>query len=640
MCGFAGFLDFQLTASQDELQVTADKMAERLRHRGPDDAGVWADASCGLAIGHRRLSILDISPLGHQPMISQDERWVLAYNGEIYNHQALREELIQAGRTFRGTCDSEVLVEALAHWGFEATLPRLNGMFAFAAWDRHERSLCLARDRVGIKPLYYAVGPRLILFASELKALRAHPRFSTSIDREALSQYVQHNYVPAPHTIYQAARKLPPGSFLRCSSSDAAQTSPPKLPAPTTYWTLSEVVERGRQTPFRGDRRDAVATLRRLLQESVTRRMLADVPLGAFLSGGIDSSTIVSLMQEAQPSTRTFSIGFDADAYNEAPHAAAIAQHLGTDHTEHYVTSHEARDVIPELPHVFDEPFADSSQIPTLLVSRLARQHVTVCLSGDGGDELFGGYPRYATANQLWKKIAWLPSILRQVVSRGILSTVPPTEKKSWRRKLRSGAGLLAPRDLPGMYHFYNRHWRSPETLVVGASPHLSAFPSAASCPALLEAWESFTFVDTLTYLPDDILTKVDRASMATGLEARTPLLDHPIVEFVWSLPATLRLDRDGSKSLLREVLASHVPQQLYDRPKVGFGVPLDAWLRGPLREWAEDLLSETRLLGDGYFHPGPIRERWRQHLTGEADWQYHLWDILMFQAWLAESHS
>ena len=638
MCGFAGFLDFQLTASQGELETTARNMADQLRHRGPDDAGAWGESASGIALGHRRLSIVDVSALGQQPMHSQDARWVIAYNGEIYNHAALRHELTQSGHTFRSSCDSEVLVEAIAHWGLEATLPRLNGMFAFAAWDRRERSLTLVRDRLGIKPLYYALGPRLILFGSELKSLRAHPRFSPSIHRDALALYVQHNYVPAPHTIYQEAYKLPPGCWVRWSHPHDGRASQPEAPTPTAYWALSEAISRGQRQPFSGDRHDAIATLQQLLQDSVSARVLADVPLGALLSGGIDSSTIVALMREAQTTTQTFSIGFDVAAYNEAPQAAAIAQHLGTDHTEQIVTSQEAREVIPELPRIFDEPFADSSQIPTILVSRLARQHVTVCLSGDGGDELFGGYQRYATARRLWKNIAWLPRSLRQVLARTVLAIVPPTEKRSWRRKLRSGATLLGPHDEAGMYHFFNRHWRHPESLVVGANPAVAPALASTHELARLQPVESFTYLDTIDYLPNDILTKVDRASMASGLEARTPLLDHQIVEFVWSLPATLRLEGQGSKSLLREVLTRHVPPALVDRPKVGFGVPLDSWLRGPLREWAEDLLSESRLREDGYFHAAPIRERWRQHVAGEADWHYHLWDILMFQTWLAHT--
>ncbi len=607
-------------------------MAASLAHRGPDDCGVWIDAPAGLGLGHRRLAIFDLSPTGRQPMHSSCGRFTIVYNGEIYNHRELRDELQSRGCTFRGTSDTEVLLEAVAHWGLKETLGRANGMFAFALWDRNERTLTLARDRIGIKPLYYGWAGKTFLFASELKALRRHPQFEPVIDRSALALLLEHSYIPAPTSIYQDVNKLPAGTTLTVASDGA-----PDGPRPIPYWSLGKIAERGRHEPFSGTGAEAVDALEELLRDAVRIRTRADVPLGAFLSGGIDSSTVVALMQaqDAQP-VKAFTIGFDVPEYDESGHAASIAAHLGVEHFQHRVTAAEAQAVIPQLPTLYDEPFADSSQIPTYLVSRLAREHVTVSLSGDGGDELFGGYNRYDHIGRIWKKIAWLPLPLRKPAARILQATrslrgKPGKEKGVW-------TGVLEARTAGRLYHFLNRHWRFPENVVLGGHPQSTLLSQFESRPDRDSFLEEMMFVDTLTYLPECILTKVDRASMGVSLEARVPLLDHRVVEFAWSLPAQRKVVAGADKWPLRELLARHVPTHVFDRPKVGFGVPIDSWLRGPLRDWAEDLLSEERLAREGYLNPAPIREKWSQHLAGEYDWHYLLWDVLMFEAWLNDA--
>jgi asparagine synthase (glutamine-hydrolysing) len=564
-------------------------------------------------------------------MTSSNGRFVITFNGEIYNHGELRSALLESRIPFRGHSDTEVLLEAIAAWGLRATLPLCIGMFAFAVWDGDRRQLTLARDRLGIKPLYHGWIGDLFLFGSELKALRAHPAFRGDIDRDALAAYVQHSYVPAPLSIFQGVAKLPPGSTLTVTSdSDRATVRP----AP--YWSLSEGVESGLRTPFQGTPDEAVEELDRHLHESIRLRREADVPLGAFLSGGVDSTAVVALMQ-AQSSTpvRTFTIGFHEAAYNEAPYARAVAERLGTEHVECYVTAEEAREVIPHLPTIYDEPFADSSQIPTLMVARITREHVKVSLSGDGGDELFCGYDRYAFVARQWRRFGWLPRSLRQALAGSLQTLTPRASGGRLARKMRTLADILDQATARHLYTRLHTHWKNPAQLVIGGQLPPTIFYEPEKWPADAHLLDAMMYVDAVTYLPDDILAKVDRASMAVGLEARVPLLDHRVVAFAWSLPLSFKVREGQTKWLLRRLLDRYVPRTLVERPKVGFGVPIDSWLRGPLREWAEDLLAERKLRDDGFFRPEPIREKWNVHLSGRQSWHYYLWDVLMFQAWL-----
>lgn len=650
MCGIAGLLDTSRGTGEAELRAIAAAMAEALRHRGPDDCGAWVDVEAGIALGHRRLAIIDLTPEGRQPMMSACGRYVVVFNGEIYNFRDLRRELAGLGHVFRGHSDTEVLLAAFAQWGPDAAVRRCNGMFAFGLWDRVGRRLLLARDRLGEKPLYYGRMGRFFLFGSELKALRAHPAFRGEVDRDALALYLRHNYIPAPYSIYRGVRKLPPGTMLWVEADGAGAPGEPE-----PYWSAKEMAERGVADPFRGSAEEAVAELEALLRDAVGLRMVADVPLGAFLSGGIDSSTIVALMQfQSNRPVKTFSIGFHETGYNEAEHAKVVARHLGTDHTELYVTPEEAMSVIPRLPALYDEPFSDSSQIPTFLVSELARRHVTVSLAGDGGDELFGGYGRYFLCRDLWQRIGRFPATGRRVLAAALAAVggclaaaVPPCAATGSTSihgrpgrlgdKLQKLAEVLAFDSPEALYLRLVSHWKSPDRVVVGAGEPPTALTDRRRWADLPELVARLMYLDMVTYLPDDILVKVDRASMGVGLEARVPLLDHRVVEFAWRLPLSMKI-RDGQgKWLLRQVLYRYVPKEIVDRPKMGFGVPIGAWLRGPLREWAESLLDERRLREEGYFDPRPIREKWREHLSGKHDWQYYLWDILMFQAWLGE---
>jgi asparagine synthase (glutamine-hydrolysing) len=618
-------------------------MARRIQHRGPDDAGVWLNEEGDLALAHQRLAIIDLTPAGHQPMISPCGRFTLVYNGEIYNHQDLRAELEDEGGHFDwcGHSDTETLLAALRHWGVEGALQRLNGMFAFALWDNAKRNLFLARDRMGEKPLYYGCSGGSFLFGSELKSLVAHPHWQGDIDRNALTLYMRHNYVPAPWSIYQGISKLPPAHFV------VVRDSGQEVSEPQRYWDLGQIAESG-AAGAKGTPEELVDELDGLLRDAVFRRMAADVPLGAFLSGGFDSTVVAALMQaqSAQP-VKTFTIGFHEKDYNEAEHAMAVARHLGTDHTEFYVSPEEAVAVIPRLPAIWDEPFSDSSQIPTLLVSELARKHVTVSLSGDGGDELFFGYKRYTQGYQLWRTLRLFPLPLRQVLGR-LMQAVPGAQLERLVRLLpkRLQVPHLADR-LPKLAEvikensgesYYQRlvsHWKDPAAVVRGGVEPDTLFDTPERLPKLPGLRERMMYLDSLTYLPDDILTKVDRASMAVSLEARVPLLDHRVVEFAWRVPTSLKY-RDGKgKWLLREVLYRYVPRELMERPKMGFGVPIEHWLRGSLREWGEELLGEKRLQEEGLFDPAPIRKMWHEHVTGKRRWHYYLWDVLMFQAWL-----
>lgn len=627
MCGIAGLWDPQRSSAEPELRDQVQRMTDALRHRGPDDSGVWTCSPAGLGLGHTRLAVIDLSPMGHQPMVSACGRYVVVYNGEIYNYLDLRRELEHGGHRFLGHSDTEVLLAAIAYWGLEETLSRLVGMFAFALWDVPRQRLVLVRDRLGKKPLYYGWWGGRFIFASELKALGRLPGFSPAIDRGALALLLQHNYVPGPWSIYRDIYKLPPGCLLEVDR-------PWQRPSPRAYWSLERVVAQGAEEPFRGTAEEAADDLQRLLTDAVRRRMIADVPLGAFLSGGIDSSLVVALMQHhSHRPVRTFTIGFEEQEYDEAPYAAAVARHLGTEHTEQYVRACEAWEVIPRLPEIYDEPFGDSSAVPTFLVSELARRHVTVVLSGDGGDELFGGYQRYLHIRRLWRALGRVPLAVRKAAAKAMVwgaRGLPPAV----RSKVAGRAGRLGIATAGEMYVRHNIHWPDAHRLVLDAQPleSLAAQPERwPNCRHYLEQW---MYADTVSYLPDDILVKVDRASMAVALEARTPLLDHRVVEFAWRLPLEWKVRGQTGKWLLRQVLKRHVPPSLFERPKAGFGVPIDHWLRGPLRDWAEDLLDPRRLRREGFFDPAPIRQKWEEHLSGHTAWHYHLWDVLVFQAW------
>ncbi|MCH8885009.1 MAG: asparagine synthase (glutamine-hydrolyzing) [SAR324 cluster bacterium] len=645
MCGIAGFMDFSGRKGKDALEALAAGMARAIRHRGPDGHGVWSDPECGLAFGHRRLSIIDLSHHGHQPMSSASGRYVLTYNGEIYNFQSLRRELEALGHPFRGHSDTEVMLTAFDQWGVTDALPRLNGMFAFAVWDRQERLLRIARDRLGEKPLYYGWQNNVLFFASELKAIRAYPGFAPKIDRDALTLFFRYNYIPSPYSIFQGIRKLPPAS----SAVFSAREGPNSPGHPVAYWNFPAVASQGELAPFTGSEAELAAELETLLTDAVGLRMVADVPLGAFLSGGIDSSTIVALMQaQSMKKVRTFSIGFHEKAFNEAGFAKDVASHLGTDHTELYVSPSETRDVIARLPQLYDEPFSDSSQIPTFLVSQLARRHVTVGMTGDGGDELFGGYNRYLWAPRLGNIIDRMPGSLRDGLAllltgpppwawNAFLKMLGPVMPRKFRvsnpeDKLHKLAALL--RFKKEMYFGLVSNWKDPEAVVVGGNEPPTPLTDASSRKDFSDARRRMMYLDTLTYLPDDILAKVDRASMGVSLETRIPLLDHRVVEFAWRVPTAMKFRDGNGKWLLRQVLHKFVPRELIERPKMGFGVPIGDWLRGPLRDWAEALLDPERIRSEGYLNARPIQEKWRAHLTGSQNWQYLLWGILMFQCW------
>ena len=658
MCGIAGILG----SHAGDLQSSIRLMVGALRARGPDDSGTWLDAAVPLGLGHARLSILDLTAEGRQPMVSSTGRYVITYNGEVYNFEELRRELGRAGCAFRGHSDTEAMLAAFEHWGVEAAIHRFVGMFAFALWDREARILHLVRDRVGIKPLYFGWAGPTFLFGSELKAFRACPGFAADINREALPLYLRLNCIPAPFSIYRNVYKLPPGCMLAVPAASAARPEafspdpddPHAAWKPVRYWSARTVAEKGAAGPREDSVPEAMRRLEGLLKDVVRDHMVADVSLGAFLSGGVDSSIVVALMQaQSGRPVKTFTIGFQEAAFDEAEQARAVARHLGTDHTELYATPAEALAVIPRVPAIFDEPFADSSQLPTILLSQLTRRHVTVCLSGDGGDELFAGYNRHAWCARLWKRLRWLPRGLRRLAAQGLTAGSP----RAWESVFQALGPLLPDRarqrtpgyklhklaevlDADGPDDMYLRlisHWKDHPSPVVDAHEPPTVVTDRARWADLEDFTERMLFLDTVAYLPDDLLVKLDRASMGVGLEARVPLLDHRLVEFAWRVPLSMKLRDGAGKWLLRQVLYKYVPQALIDRPKMGFAVPLDVWLRGPLREWADSLLDERRLREEGFFHPGPIRAKWAQHLSGRRDWQYDLWDILMFQAWLDE---
>lgn len=637
MCGITGIWQREARFATSELLDLTRRQTDTLRLRGPDDAGAWADEVTGIALGHRRLSIVDLSPAGHQPMHSHSGRWVVTFNGEVYNHRAIRAEIEGLREVaWRGGSDTEVVLTAVETWGVRGAVERFVGMFAIALWDREERTLWLVRDRLGIKPLYYAATRDGIAFASELKAIRALGGFDPQIDSDSITDYLRRGFVPAPATIHRHAWKLPAGTLVRVTA--------PRLSAMTyeQYWSVACVARAGVDHPFEGTGREAVDTLDSLLRESIQLRMLADVPLGAFLSGGIDSSTVVALMQaQSSRPIKTYSIGNEAPRFDESVSAEAVARHLGTDHTSLVVGPADALATIPSLPRMYDEPFADSSQIPTYLVSRLARSQVTVALSGDGGDELFGGYERHIWAQWIQRFQHAAPAPLRRLLA----STAHSVSPETWDRvlgpatggrvalpgrKLHKLADVFAACGDGATYLALSGLWTDPPAAGDAPPPlgeSLPARPGDLRARVMLE--------DLRSYLSDDILVKVDRASMAVSLEARVPLLDHRVVEFAWRLPMSMKIRKGRSKWVLREVLRRYVPNSLIDRPKMGFGVPIGAWLRGPLRAWAEALLEPNRLRQQGHLDATRVRHAWNDHLNGRGAHEYRLWALLMFQAWL-----
>ncbi|MDB4912606.1 MAG: hypothetical protein JWM95_250, partial [Gemmatimonadetes bacterium] len=642
MCGIAGYWD--AAGLPDDAEGVLRAMTTAIAHRGPDDSGGMCDAGSGMAIGHRRLSIIDTSATGHQPMSSASARFRIAFNGEIYNFRELRGDLEASGVRFRGTSDTEVLLEAVEQWGLLATIKRAAGMFAIALWDVQERTLHLVRDRVGEKPLYYGRMGGVLLFGSELKALKQHPAWRGEIDRSALALYLRFSYVPAPHSIYSGIRKVRPGTILSFAAGADSE------PVETQYWSARETVEHGMRDPITLPDAELVDACAKRLSDTIGEQMISDVPLGAFLSGGIDSSLIAALMQaQSAAPVKTFTIGFSVREYNEAEHARAVAAHLGTDHTELYVTPRQALDVIPRLPTMYDEPFADSSQIPTFLVAQLARTRVTVSLSGDGGDEVFGGYHRYVWAERLRRKFRMVPRPMRGAMARGIRALSParwnavfasagafvPTRMSIPGERMHKLANLLTASTAEQLYTGLVSQWPDPSAVSPGSVEPLNILADSSQWAQLDEFAQRMMYLDLISYLPDDIMVKVDRATMAVSLESRAPFLDHRVIEFAWRVPQHSKIRNGRTKWLLREVLDRHVPRALIERPKMGFGVPLEYWLREDLHDWAGDLLGERRLRQDGYFDADVVLEKWKEHQSGARNWQHLLWNILMFQAWL-----
>lgn len=653
MCGIIGFLGGDFTNDQLSNAIL-EKMSDQIVNRGPDSAGIWLDSSSKIALGHRRLAVVDLSPAGYQPMTSGSNRYIMTYNGEIYNSNEIRNELIKSRETlnWRGHSDTETLLAGFDAWGIRETVSRVTGMFAIAVWDKELEQLTLIRDRLGEKPLYYgwqgSGSNKVFLFGSELKALKKHPQFINDIDRGSLALYMRYCYVPAPHSIYKGIMKVEPGTIVTVTLQDDEHTT-------EKYWNALDVVRTGAESPFEGTVAEVANDLDIALRKTISQQMMADVPLGAFLSGGIDSSAVVALMQaQSSRPIKTFTIGFSEAGYNEAIFAKLVAGHLGTEHTELYVSSQDALNVIPKLPNLYCEPFADSSQIPTFLVSSLARHHVTVSLSGDGGDELFCGYNRYLFADKLWKGLSMTPTSIRKLVGKSIKNFPAAgwnqafkllnrmTSRKfnaiSWGDKLQKGAGVIASKDLMSLYQQLVSNWQDPSSVVIGEGEHDRIFSTDVQLISGVGDIQKMMAIDSISYLPDDILVKVDRAAMGVSLETRVPFLDHHIFEFASKIPLPMKLKHGVGKSILRDVLFRYVPKELIERPKMGFGIPMSDWLKGPLKEWAEELLDETRLRSQGFFYPEVVRQMWSEHLMGVHNWQSQLWAVLMFQAWLEDN--
>lgn len=645
MCGFAGFLT-SASMETDAMTAALEPMIQCLAHRGPDRQGVWSSPQSGIALGFRRLAIVDLSEEGDQPMLSASRRYAMTYNGEVYNFGELRSQLEARGHRFRGRSDTEVILAAFEEWGIEASFPRFNGMFALAVWDDERKVLVLARDRLGIKPLYVYHQPGLISFGSELKALHKGPTFDKEIDPSALESYLRYLSVPAPQTIYRHVSKLLPGCHLTIRSAEGG------LPPPSPYWSLSEAHLQGQEDPIRSDQ-EAVELLEELLSDSVRLRMVSDVPLGALLSGGVDSSTVVALMQEAsERPVKTYTIGFGEAEYDESKYARVIASHLGTDHTELRLTGEDSLAVIPLLPTMFDEPHADPSQIPTYLVSKLARSEVTVALTGDGGDELFAGYNRYGLGVRTIRRMSRIPTLPRQLMGHALRAVPTGMLARAYRatsslmpgvsghrlpgEKIRKMGNLLRADTAAEMYRSLMSAWQSPDRVVRNGDTSLDRADEILSASGSMPLIQRMMLADQMTYLPDDLLSKVDRASMAVSLEARVPILDHRIVELSWRMPTTAKLNAGVTKWALRQVLYRRVPPKLIERPKTGFSVPIEAWLRGPLREWADDFLSAGSLKGCELLEPGPILREWEAVKSGNGS-GLSIWTILMFQAWMSE---
>jgi asparagine synthase (glutamine-hydrolysing) len=648
MCGLTGFVASNNNFPEN-WRETLCAMAGQIAHRGPDSSGVWSDPGAGVALAHRRLAILDLSPQGHQPMVSASGRFVIVFNGEIYNYRQIMDDLIVLGHGFRGHSDTEVMLAAIEQWGIKDAITRFNGMFAFAIWDNQTSTLFLVRDRLGEKPLFFGVVDSQFVFGSELKALKAHPQWRGEIDTDALAMFMRYGYIPAPYSIYKQINKIRPGEILSVNFSGSAIKTKAEQ-----YWSMTEVIKKANRNLIVASDDEMISGLEQLLLDSIRQQMVADVPLGAFLSGGIDSSTVVALMQSlsTQP-IETFTVGFDYDGFDEAEYARKIAQYLGTHHTELYVDSNDALNVIPKLADIYDEPFADSSQIPTYLVSQLTRRHVTVSLSGDGGDELFCGYSRYFLVNNFWMKIAWLPVSLRKRFADYVLGIpIDHLESRfSWLRplfarygqagtagdKIKKAALVVGAKSNAEFYSLLTSNWIDTLGLLVSENDGEFEHPIFIRNLDFSQDFVShMMFSDTVRYLPDDILVKVDRAAMANSLESRIPMLDYRIVEYAWRLPLSVKYRNKQGKWILRQVLNKYVPQEMFDRPKKGFSVPMRSWLAGPLRDWTEELLDENRMREQGFFKPSFIREKWQEHLQGKRNWQSQIWSVLVFQSWLA----
>jgi asparagine synthase (glutamine-hydrolysing) len=642
MCGFSGF--FYRDAFPAKAQSILNAMGLAIANRGPDSQDVWFDAESGIGLSHRRLAIVDLSPAGHQPMRSATGRYVIAFNGEIYNHLAIRAQLEQmSARQWRGHSDTETLLAGIEAWGLKKTLELSVGMFAMAVWDTVTGELQLARDRFGEKPLYYGWNNQVFLFGSELKSFRAHPDFKPQINRDALCLYLRHNYIPAPYSIYEGIAKLLPGTIATLKANAAEVVI-------EHYWDAKTVM--ANNILHSQSDENQVETLEQLLKQAVGDQMMADVPLGAFLSGGVDSSLIVALMQQqSDKPIKTFSIGFYEKEFNEAEHAKAVASHLGTEHTELYVSSADALKLVSSMAEVYDEPFADSSQLPTYLVSQMAKQHVTVSLSGDAGDEVFCGYSRYRLTDMTWNKLSKVPVFVRKLGAK-FLVAVPV---KLWNQfnhilpsrfkmsnlgdKLHKAADVISSATVDELYYGLISHWKNPASVVIGGREPQTLLTSPSQSQIFKQNIPRMMALDTLTYLPDDILVKVDRAAMAVSLETRVPFLDHRVFEYAWGMPQHLKMNQGVTKDCLRKILYKYVPQQLIERPKAGFAVPIAEWLRGPLKDWAEQLIQPERLAKEGIFEPQQIAKLWQEHQSGKRNWQYHLWDILMFQSWYEKNH-